>query len=140
MGLMPAKKTTRAMTANHKAALAEGRAQGRSVRLYLEALEGNRPKRGRKRTPESIERRLAAIEETYSNADAMARLRLAQERIDLEAELARLSEPTVDLEALENAFIASAAPYAVRKGLSYTAFREVGVAPAVLARAGIKRG
>ena len=31
-------------------------------------------------------------------------------------------------------------PYAARKGLSYAAFREVGVQPAVLAKAGIKRG
>ena len=140
MGLMPAKKTTHAMTANHKAALAEGRAQGRAVRLYLEALEGNRPKRGRKRTPEAIERRLAVIEETYSGADAMTRLGLTQERINLEAELALLSEPSVDMDALEKEFIANAAPYAARKGLSYAAFREVGVQPAVLARAGIKRG
>src|SRR5689334_9539098 len=46
---MAPKKKTRAMSDEHKAALAEGRAQGRAVRLYLEALEANKPKRGRKR-------------------------------------------------------------------------------------------
>ena len=38
------------MSDEHKAALAEGRAQGRAVRAYLEALEANKPRRGRKRT------------------------------------------------------------------------------------------
>ena len=42
------------MSNEHKQALAEGREQGRGVRLYLEALEKNRPKRGRKRTSDSI--------------------------------------------------------------------------------------
>ena len=42
---------TRTMTAQHKAALAEGRSEGRAVKSYLEALEKNRPRRGRKRTP-----------------------------------------------------------------------------------------
>ena len=41
---MAAKKKTRTMSDEHKAALAEGRAQGRAVRLYLEAIEANKPK------------------------------------------------------------------------------------------------
>ena len=36
------------MSADHKAALAKGREEGRIVRRYLEALESNRPRRGRK--------------------------------------------------------------------------------------------
>lgn len=60
--------------------------------------------------------------------------------MDLEAEHASLSEPSLDLDGLEKDFIANAAPYAARKGLSYAAFREVGVPPAVLSKAGIKRG
>ena len=51
------------MSDDHKAALAIGRTKGRVVRRYLDALEANKPKRGRKRTPESIQRRLKAIEE-----------------------------------------------------------------------------
>ena len=50
------------MSDSHKAALALGRDEGRSVRRYLEALEAHKPRRGRKRTPESIKKRLAAIE------------------------------------------------------------------------------
>src|SRR5690606_39660524 len=49
------------MTDEHKAALARGRAEGRIVKEYLEALRASKPKRGRKRTPDSIKKRLAAI-------------------------------------------------------------------------------
>lgn len=128
------------MSTEHKAALAEGRDQGRAVRAYLEAIETAKPKRGRKRTPESIERRLTAIDETYDSADPMKRLGLAQERLDLEAELATFGTPEVDLDALEQEFVRCAAPFAERKGITYAAFRAVGVAPAVLSAAGVKRG
>ena len=50
------------MTAEHKAALAKGRAEGRIVREYLEGLRATKPKRGRKRTPETITKRLDAID------------------------------------------------------------------------------
>jgi len=124
------------MTDDHKAALAEGRSQGRSVRLYLEALAANKPKRGRKRTPDSIKKRLERIEADLPTADPLQRLQLTQERLDLEAELGA-TNTTVDLSALEAEFIAAAGPYATRKGISYAAFRSVGVTPAVLRQAGI---
>src|SRR5579885_2078674 len=130
---------TRSMSDAHKEALAVGREQGRAVRRYLEALEANRPRRGRKRTPESIERRLAAIEERLANADALSRLHLAQERMDLEAELASSSEG-VDIGALEAAFVKAAGPYRRRKGIGYDAWRAAGVEPRVLKAAGIGRG
>ena len=38
------------MSAEHKAALAQGRSEGKAVRDYLDALRANKPKRGRKRT------------------------------------------------------------------------------------------
>ena len=75
------------MTDEHKAALAEGRAQGRAVRAYLEALEAHKPKRGRKRTPESMRSRLATIDATIDAADPMSRLQMVQERMDLVAAL-----------------------------------------------------
>lgn len=127
------------MTEEHKAALAEGRAQGRAVRNYLEALDAHRPKRGRKRTPESMRARLATIESTIDSADPMTRLQLVQERIDLAAAIAA-AETTIDLSALEEGFVAAAAAYGERKGISYSAWREVGVPAAVLKRAGIGRG
>ena len=52
-----ARRSTGTMTAAHKKALAVGREQGRVIRSYLEALEASRPKRGRKRTAESVRRR-----------------------------------------------------------------------------------
>ena len=49
------------MTPEHKAALERGRAEGRAVRDYLEGLRANKPKRGRKRSADTITKRLAAI-------------------------------------------------------------------------------
>src|SRR3954449_9818698 len=87
---MPA-KSTRAktqMSDEHKEALARGRDEGRAVRRYLEAIEAHRPKRGRKRTPDSIRKRLQGIEERLESADPLSRVQLIQERVDLQAELA----------------------------------------------------
>ena len=129
----------REMTDEHKAALAEGRRQGRAVRGYLEALEAHRPKRGRKRTPESMRARMATIESSLESAGPMKRLQLVQERLDLEAAI-EAAETTVDLSALEDDFVAAAAAYGARKGISYAAWREIGVPAAILKRAGIGRG
>ena len=127
------------MSDSHKAALAEGREQGRAVRRYLEALEAHRPKRGRKRTTESVQRRLAAIDEKLNDVDALTRLHLVQEKMNLEAELAS-TDNAVDLGALEEGFVAAAEPYGKRKGITYAAWRQAGVDPSVLRKAGIKRG
>ena len=126
------------MSDEHKAALAEGRNQGRAVRTYLEALEAHKPKRGRKRTPESMKKKLQKIEKEIPTADPLTRLQLIQQRIDLEADLAATGE-TVDMTALENAFIGSARAYGERKGISYSAWRELGVPAATLKAAGISR-
>jgi hypothetical protein len=133
------KKSTRSMSDEHKAALAEGREQGRAVRRYLEALESIKPRRGRKRTPESIEKRLAVIDEQYASADPLSRVHLSQERMDLEQQLASGGQQ-VDIEGLEVEFVAAAGPYSQRKGISYDAWRAAGVEPRVLRAAGIGRG
>ena len=135
---MPAKKASRSMSAAHKAALAEGRSQGRAVRVYLEALQANKPKRGRKRTPDSIKKRLNAIDNELQSADPLRSLNLRQERRDLENELENMSA-TVDLTAIEKEFVSAAKTYGERKGISYGVWREAGVTPAVLKRAGITR-
>jgi hypothetical protein len=126
------------MSEQHKAALAVGRTEGRVIRRYLEALEAHKPKRGRKRTAETINRRLAAIERELADADALRRLKLVQERIDLQTELGSMADG-VDLEALEQEFVQAAKGYSARRGISYHAWRELGVSPAVLRRAGIGR-
>ena len=128
------------MSDEHKTALAEGRAQGRAVRAYLEALETNKPKRGRRRTPDSIRRRLEAIDNEQGDANALQRLQLTQERLDLTAELEQLeTADSTDLSALEGDFVAVAKDYADRKGITYAALRQVGVSAAVLKQAGISR-
>ena len=78
------------ITPEHKAAMAAGRSEGRQIRNYLEALQDSKPKRGRRRTVESVTTRLSAIEDELTNADPMRRLSLVQERIDLSQELQRL--------------------------------------------------
>ncbi|MGH9264645.1 MAG: hypothetical protein ACRD1D_08130 [Acidimicrobiales bacterium] len=81
---------------------------------------------------------MAAIDEKLADADALTRLHLVQERMNLENELAS-SDTTVDLQALEDDFVAAAAPYGARKGVTYAAWRQLGVDPGVLRRAGVKR-
>jgi hypothetical protein len=127
------------MTPDHKEALAQGREESRAVKRYLEALETSRRRRGRRRTPESIDKQLAAIEEKLAAADALTRLKLLQDRIDLQKELTGAGEE-MDLTSLEESFVKVAKAYGERKGISYAVWREVGVDPAVLKRAGISRG
>ena len=127
------------LTNEHKAALAAGRTEGKVVRDYLEALKSNKPKRGRKRTPESINNRLDAIKEQLPGADPIQELLLTQEQMDLEEELARGGSET-DISGYEAAFVKVAKGYSGRRGISYAAWRKVGVDPSVLRAAGITRG
>lgn len=134
-----AKRGPKAMSDEHKAAMAAGRAESRAVKDYLEALESSRPKRGRQRTPESIDKRLAAIEDQIATADPLKRLQLIQERNDLQDERERLTDET-DISELEAEFVKVAKPYGERKGIRYASWREIGVPAATLKAAGIGRG
>ena len=127
------------MSDDHKAALAAGRAEGKIVRDYLEALRSNKPKRGRKRTPDSIKKRLAAVEAELADADPLTELKLIQEQMDLETELAGMGE-AVDITGLEQDFVRVAKVYSERQGISYGAWRKVGVEASVLKAAGVGRG
>jgi hypothetical protein len=126
------------MSSEHKQALAIGRQEGRAIRQYLDALQAHRPRRGRRRGAESIQRRLQQIDLELAEADALTRIQLLQEQMDLQSELESRSAP-VDMAALEEAFVKAAHGYSERKGISYSAWRQVGVHPSVLARAGIAR-
>jgi hypothetical protein len=126
------------MTDEHKAALAAGRTESRIVKNYLDGLETNRPKRGRKRTSDSIKKRLAEIEASLADADPLSRLNLVQERMDLQEELETMGTK-VDITALEDDFARVARSYSSRRGISYAAWREIGVEPAVLKKAGLTR-
>jgi hypothetical protein len=133
-----AQRKKRTVTDTHKAAMAEGRTQSRAIAAYLDALDTHKPKRGRKRTPDSIDKRLAAIDKSLETANPIKRLSLIQERLDLLNEKESLAG-NVDLSEFEDEFVAAAKGYSDRKGISYAAWRELGVPPAILKRAGISR-
>ncbi len=128
----------RTMTDEHREALSVGRARGRAVRNYLEALETHRPKRGRRRTPETMLARIAAIDNEIGDATPMQRLHLTQEKMDLAAKI-EAAEATFDISALEDEFVAVASAYGETNGISYAAWRAVGVPTAILKRAGVSR-
>src|SRR5437762_10948733 len=83
----PTASSARSMSAEHKQALAAGRQEGRAIRQYLDALHAHRPRRGRRRGEESIQRRLQQIDFELSQADALTRIQLLQEQMDLQSEL-----------------------------------------------------
>jgi hypothetical protein len=129
------KRATR-MSDAHKAALAEGREQGQVVRRYLEAVLSQQVRRSRKRSPEVVRERLDAIERELAGAPVVIRLQLLQERLDLVEEL-ESSGSAERMSELEDEFVRAARAYGDRKGISYAAWREIGVSAAVLKRAGI---
>lgn len=126
------------MSPEHKAALAKGRAEGKIVREYLEGLRATKPKRGRKRTPETISAQLAEIDAQLDEATPIDELMLVQRRRDLQAELDRMSD-SIDMDAREAAFVEVAKSYSESKKISYASWREVGVEASVLTKAGISR-
>ncbi len=137
---MAKKKATasRKMTAEHKAALAKGREQGRVVREYLAALNEEK-KPGRKLDADTLNERITQTQEQIdAEPDPAKRVDLIQKRLDYEEKLANIGE-SVDLESLEKDFVKAAKEYSERKGITYSAWREAGVPAAVLKDAGIPR-
>lgn len=128
------------MSKAHKQALAQGRDEGRAIRAYLEALEAHKPKRGRKRTADSVERQLQDTIERLESASPLDRVTLYQRQLDLVVELAQIQgSDDVDLEELEAGFVDAVVSYSERKGISYAAWREAGVEARVLKAAGLSR-
>ena len=101
----------RPMSAAHKGALAEGRDQARIVREYLEALDANKPRRGRQVKPDDLRKKITALSTKKATARPGDRLQIVQARLDLEARLEDL-ETTVDIEPLRKKFIRVAKKYA----------------------------
>lgn len=128
----------RELSATHLASLAEGREQGRDVQRYLNALESRKPRRGRRRTVASIERRLAKIEKDLPDAGALQRLHLLQERTDLQAELeASQSSGEEAFAEIEAAFIRSVKSYSMREGITTDTWRKMNVPSVILRRGGM---
>ncbi len=127
------------MTPEHKEALARGRRESRAIKRYLEALSQKR-RPGRPVTPESLRKRIGALEEKIAaEGDPLRALEMRQERIDAEAALAA-AEVADDISGLEAGFVQYAKSYSERKHISYAAWREAGVPTAALRSAGIGRG
>lgn len=123
------------MSDEHKAALARGRRESRLIKRYLEALGRRRP--GRPITRESLERKLAGLDaKIEGESDYLKRVDLVQQRLETEETLTSMRE-SANLEELEEGFVEVAKSYSDRKGISYSAWREVGVPASALRRAGI---
>lgn len=126
-----------AMSDEHKAALAQGRREGRAVKQYLKLVGSRRP--GRPVTKESLQKRIDGITAKLdSEEDPLKKLELIQNRLDAEDQMAEI-EDAVDAEAVEKEFIEVAKSYSERKGISYSAWREAGVSAQVLREAGVPR-
>jgi len=125
------------MSPEHKAALAKGRNQARTVKSYLTGLSATQ--RGRRDNPETLRQRLAVVEQKVSEAeDPLARLKLLGEKRNLEVRLAEV-EHGVDIGDLEQKFIEVAAEYGQRQEIPYGAWRDMAVPARVLQKAGISR-
>jgi hypothetical protein len=129
----------RKLSATHKHALAEGRSMSATVNRYLEAVTTPK-RRGRPVSQATLEQRLVAAEERFKNGSGVEKLLAAQEKRDIQARL-RATESTseVDVKTLEAAFVKIAKQFSENRGVTYGAWREAGVAPVVLKKAGIRR-
>ncbi len=108
------------------------------IRRYLSALNEEEPRRGRRRTVESVQRRIDYIRANLSGANPLAKVHLHQELINCKKELEQLNAKN-KLASLEADFIQIAKDYSLRKSISYTAWRASGVPASVLKRAGVAR-
>jgi len=126
-----------AMSDEHKTALAQGRIEARAIKAYLGALGAR--KRGRPVTRESLAARIVKLDgQIATESNPLKALDFRQARLDAQQRLAQLAD-SVDLDALEKGFVAHAAAYSDRKGISYVAWREAGVPASALQKAGVPR-
>jgi len=124
-----------AMSKEHKEALVRGRREASAIKAYLNAIATKRP--GRPVTKDSLNQRLGNVNEKIkASNDPLKTVDLIQTRLEIEKAL-KDAEDTNDISALETDFIEHAASYSVRKGLTYSAWRQIGVPASVLKSAGI---
>jgi hypothetical protein len=125
------------MTSNRSAVATDiEKLESKVVKDYLDGLERRKVKRGRKRSPDTIKRRLAQIEMKLPSAPSLTKLHLIQEKLDLENTLKEMNKPQ-ESDDLEPRFIEVAKSYSERNKISYNAWRAIGVRPEVLRKAGI---
>lgn len=126
------------MTPEHKEAIRQGRKESSAVKAYLEVLSaGSTPRRAA--DPSAIQRRLKVVEERLAvESNRLKQLELTQQKLNLASALAATSGDS-DEGKLREEFIKVAAAYGRRQGISYKAWRAVGVPAGVLKQAGISR-
>jgi hypothetical protein len=113
------------------------RAETKAVAAYLTALKGPRPSGSSKAKREGLMRRRAQVEHWISEERSPIReVELIQQRLDIDAQLARIDQ-AARLPELEEAFVNVAASWAKRSGITAAALREAGVPASVLKRAGL---
>ena len=131
----PGPQPEAADSAERAGAPVSDRRQARAIKAYLNALQSRRP--GRPVTRKSLEERLGRLtEKIESTDDPLGSVELLQKRLDLERSLAEFDERS-DFDMLQAGFVQNAKPYSERKGITYTAWRQIGVPAAVLKAAGI---
>jgi len=124
------------LTASHKQALSDGRRMASVVDRYLIALESNKPKRGRKRTKDTVAKQLAAVEAELASAKGLRKVQLLQDRINLTDEL-NANDASTEMSALEAEFVKVAKSYSDSKGVTSAAWKAFGVPADVLRQAGL---
>lgn len=129
-------KPKRIVTAQHKQAMSDGRRQSRIVNQYLSLIVDDKPKRGRQRTPETIQARITKIQERLPQSTPVIAVQLTSELSRLQSELATF-EKKPDLSALEADFVSVAKEYSERKHITRSAWKIFGVSNEVLEKAGI---
>jgi hypothetical protein len=130
------------MSADQKSAIKQGRLETSAVSRYLDALaaEARSRRSGPRQTVEGLAAKIASIDADLPTAKPLTKVQLIQEKMDAQARLLELeSSDTIDIEALKADFIAHAASFSYRKGVSHAAWREIGVPSDVLKQAGITR-
>jgi hypothetical protein len=130
-------------TEEQKAAMIEGRKAATAVRLYLEALDRTKPRRGRpkQKTMEQLDVEIEALRAAFDAADPMGRLPLLKKLDKVGAEIRELQEEEAAeemLAPLAKEFIQCAAGYSERHGTLHHHWLAVRVPPEVLAEAGIE--
>lgn len=128
----------RVVTPEHRQAMTQGRKDARAVRDYLKALS-TRPG-GRTVNVDTLRSRLTKLNAKIDMTDnPLTRVALIQSRLDLEQRISDASGE-IDMDALERDFIRVAREYSANKGITWAAWREVGVPAAVLKATGLPRG
>ncbi|RIK11165.1 MAG: hypothetical protein DCC49_01060 [Acidobacteria bacterium] len=127
------------MSPEHKEAIRQGRIESSAVKAYLEALTAGTATH-RSADPGAIQRRLRGVEDRLAKeSNPLKRLELTQQQMNLTAAL-NASSAGSDEAKLREGFVRFAAAYGKRRGISYKAWRAVGVPASVLKQAGISRG